>query len=101
MNKNEINKNQGIPPEKMGILSEKGLAAAKLTEEEKHYLLYGGLEELYDIWQFKKSTIPPLEAKAVDTIMNKFYRKQSILVAIIKITLTDTAKATIHLNISE
>jgi len=76
MSKPKKDKGRGILPEKMAILAEKGLKAAKLTKEEKQYLLSGGLKELYDIWDFKKQSPPPLESEAVDEIMNKFFQKQ-------------------------
>lgn len=76
MYNHEKNKIQEIPPEKMAILAERGLKAAKLTKEEKHYLLNGGLEELYDIWEFKKQTISPLTPETVATIMEKMHKKK-------------------------
>jgi len=61
-----------IPPEKMAILAEKGLKAAKLAKEEKEYLLRGGLKELYDLWDFTKQSVPPIEAETLDALMSKF-----------------------------
>jgi hypothetical protein len=75
MSKSKKDKRRGISPEKMAILAEKGIKAAKLTKEEKQYLL-NGLKEIYDIWDFKKQSLPPLESEAVDEIMNKFFQKQ-------------------------
>lgn len=76
MSKQKKNKKTVIPPEKMAVLSERGLKAARLTKEEKRYLLDGGLKELYDIWEFKKQTISSLESEAIDMIINKFFCKQ-------------------------
>ncbi|MGA1867213.1 MAG: hypothetical protein ACMUJM_01575 [bacterium] len=73
MGKDKKNKIVGIPPEKMAILAEKGLKAAKLTDEEKHYLLHGGLKELYDIWEFQRQTIPPLEPETIDAIIERHF----------------------------
>lgn len=67
-----------ISTEKMAILAEKGLKAAKLTKEEKQYLLRGGLKELYNIRDFTEQTIPPLESEAVEAIMNRFFPEQPI-----------------------
>ena len=79
MHKPKKDNGRGISPEKMAILAEKGLKAAKLTKEEKQYLLSGGLKELYDIWDFNKQSLPPLKSEAVDEIMNKFFKKQTKL----------------------
>jgi len=76
MPKDKKHKKPVISPEKTAILAEQGLKAAKLTKEEKQYLLSGGLKELYAIWDFKEQTIPPLESKTVEAIMKKFFSKQ-------------------------
>jgi hypothetical protein len=76
MHKHKKQRKSVIPPEKMAILAEKGLKAAKLTKEEKEFLLRGGLNELYDIWDFTKKTVPALDAKTVDAIMNRFFSER-------------------------
>ena len=73
MIKHKKNKKQEISPERMAVLAEQGLKAAKLTKEEKQYLLNGGLRELYDIYDFSKQTIPPLESEVVNAIMNRVF----------------------------
>lgn len=76
MRKRKKQRESIIPPEKMAILAEKGLKAAKLTKEEKEYLLRGGLKELYDLWDFKKKAISPFEAETLDAVMNKFFSER-------------------------
>ncbi|MGA1840207.1 MAG: hypothetical protein ACMUIU_06230 [bacterium] len=76
MSKHKKQKKPVIPPEKMAILAEKGLKAAKLTKKEKEYLLRAGLKEIYDLWDFTKQAIPPLEAESVDAIMNRFFSER-------------------------
>lgn len=73
MSKDKKPKQTEISPEKMAILAEQGLKAARLTKEEKEYLLHGGLKELYDIWEFAEESIPSLETETIDEIMNKFF----------------------------
>jgi hypothetical protein len=72
MSKDKNHKEEGLPAEKMAILAEQGLEAAKLTREEKQYLLRGGLTELYDVWEFTEQNIPPLESEAVEGILEGF-----------------------------
>lgn len=76
MCKNKNHKKDLISPEKVAILAERGMKAAKLTKEEKHYLLNGGLKEIYDIWDFEEQNIPPLETETVEAIMKRFFSKQ-------------------------
>lgn len=71
--KKKKEKQRKILPEKMAILAEQGLKAAKLTKQEKITLLRDGLQELYELFDFTGQSIPPLEPEAVDAIMRKFF----------------------------
>ena len=74
--KDKKDKKEGISPEKLAILAERGLKAAKLTKEEKQYLLRAGLGEFYDVCVFTEQNIPPLASEAVEGIVEKFLSKQ-------------------------
>jgi len=64
-----------IPPEKAGILIEKGLKAAKLSGEEKTWLAEN-INEVYAGQNFLASPPEPTPAELVKKVLNRFYPRQ-------------------------
>jgi hypothetical protein len=69
-------KNRGtteISAEKLALLAEKGLKAARLSGAEKVFLAENGLEELYAVKKGLAAPTPPLDRQLVERAMARYF----------------------------
>lgn len=62
-----------IPAEKMALIAENGLDAARLSRSEMLYLTKGGLKELYNIKKNINGRSPSLDRELIGKIMTSYF----------------------------
>jgi hypothetical protein len=63
----------GIPEEKIGLIAEKGIDAARLGRKEKKILLTSGMEEVYAAMEMQNTSVPALDNIEIDRLMGMFF----------------------------
>lgn len=75
MEHNDETFQEGIDPETIATLAEKGFNDTVLSDYEKRHLASQGLQEIYDIWEFEGEKIEPLQPVEMNGILDKYYPK--------------------------
>ena len=63
---------KSLAPEKIARIAEEGLQGIKLSNAEKNQLNEYQLEEVYELWDLEKKSIPEYDLSPIKTVLKKY-----------------------------